>query len=515
MPSLIFRPTPPLRPFVRWRARWVFIVALGLATPIVQAAQPLRAPVKKPALSSASLEPVLPAAVATALARAKVPRDAVSMLVAGVDGDGPARLRHRADVAMNPASVMKLVTTFAALDLLGADHTWKTRFYADGPVADGVLRGNLYIRGGGDPKLVVERIDAMFKAVQARGVREVRGDLVLDSSIFAPVPRDPAEFDGEPLRPYNSTPDGLLVNFKSLIFTFTPDGDSGTARIRSEPPMAGVRIDTSVPMATTPCGDWRAGLQGDFAQPDDVHFAGRYPAKCGERTWPLAYVDPASYARRVLMAMWAASGGVVDGVARDGPVPAAARWLMDAPSLPLAEIIADVNKFSNNVMAQQLFLTLSAPDEKSQRPGRGQGNLGASREKIAAWWPRAVGPGVPPPLLENGSGLSRDERITAAGLSQLLRRAAAHPQGAVFASSLSLAGMEGTTLGMRDRGLAPGAVGNARLKTGTLRDVAAVAGYATGRGGQRYVVVGLINHPNAPAARPALDALVEWAVTAP
>ncbi len=467
-----------------------------------------------------SAEAVLPPEVATALARARVPRDAVSLLVARVDGpeDAPARLRHRADEAMNPASVMKLVTTYAGLDLLGADYTWTTQFYADGPLADGVLNGNLYIRGGGDPKLVLERVDAMFRALQQRGVREVRGDLVLDNSIFAPVARDPAEFDGEPLRPYNSTPDGLLVNFKALILTFTPDGGSGTARVRSEPPLAGVAVDTTVPMNAAPCGDWRGNLQADFGDPNRVRFSGAYSAKCGERVWPLAYVDPASYARRALLAMFATAGGVVHGTAREGPVPLTARWLMDAPSLPLSEVIADVNKFSNNVMAQQIFLTLSAPDTRGvagKRPARGQASLEGSRAAIKAWWPLAMGlarPAVPPPLVENGSGLSRDERITAAGLARLLRRAAVHPQGAVFINSLSVAGVDGTTLGMKSRGLAPEAMGNARLKTGTLRDVAAVAGYATGRSGQRYVVVGLVNHPNAPAARPALDALVEWAV---
>ncbi|APW40219.1 D-alanyl-D-alanine carboxypeptidase/D-alanyl-D-alanine-endopeptidase [Rhodoferax koreense] len=464
--------------------------------------------------------PVMPPEIASALARAKVPRDAVSLLVAPVDGpeSGPPRLALRTDAPMNPASVMKLVTTYAGLDLLGADYTWTTHFYADGPLADGVLRGNLYIRGGGDPKLVLERVDAMFKALQQRGVREVRGDLVLDNSLFAPVARDPAEFDGEPLRPYNSTPDALLVNFKALILTFTPDGASGTARVRSEPPLAGVAIDATVPMNTAPCGDWRGGLQADFGDPSRVTFAGSYSAKCGERVWPLAYADPASYARRALLAMFVAAGGVVDGTAREGAVPGGARWLMDSPSLPLADIIADVNKFSNNVMAQQIFLTLSAPDTRDvpgKRPAKGQATQEGSRQAIAAWWPLAMGaarPAVPPPLVENGSGLSRDERITAAGLGRLLRRAAVHPQATVFLNSLSLAGVDGTALGMRNRGLAPEAMGNARLKTGTLRDVAAVAGYATGRSGQRYVVVGIVNHPNAGAARPALDALVEWAV---
>ena len=447
----------------------------------------------------------LPPDIASALARAKVPQDAVSLYVARADGVGLPRLSHRANALVNPASVMKLVTTFAALDTLGADYTWKTRFYADGPVKDGVLLGNLYIQGGGDPKLVLERIVADFAALQARGVQKVRGDIVLDHEIFAPGPSDPAGFDGQALSPYNSAPDGLLVNFKSLIFTFTPEPDSGIARIRSEPPIADVLIDAQVPLSAKSCNDWRGELQADFADPNRVQFGGSYPVKCGERVWPVAYTDPASYARRVLQALYLGLGGNLGGEVRDGRTPNDATWLMDAPSQPLGELIADVNKFSNNVMAQQMFLTLGL---QGGRPA----TFAASRAAVAAWWPRAMGSDVPTPTLENGSGLSRDERTSARALGQLLRRAAAHPQAAVFANSLSIAGVDGTGQRMRDRGLAPESMGNAQLKTGTLRDVASVAGYATGRSGQRYVVVGIVNHPLAPAARAALDALVEWTV---
>ncbi len=451
----------------------------------------------------------LPPAVASALAQARLPPDAVSLYVARADGVGAPRLRHRADVPVNPASVMKLVTTYAALDMLGADHTWKTRFYADGPVRDGVLLGNLYIQGGGDPKWVLERVNADLAALQAQGVRRVRGDIVLDHTVFAPGERDPAAFDGQALSPYNSTPDGLLVNFKSILFTFTPEPDSGIARIRSEPPLAGLQVDAQVPLSAQPCGDWRSELRAALADPERVQFAGSYPVKCGERVWPVAYPDPASYARRVLQALYLGAGGTqggqLDGVVRDGRTPEGARLLLEAPSLPLGMLIADVNKFSNNVMAQQMFLTLGL---QRQPPG----TFESARAAVAAWWPGAVGRDVPVPTLDNGSGLSRDERSSARALGRLLQRAAAHPQAAVFAQSLGIAGVDGTVQRMRDRGLAPESIGNAQLKTGSLRDVASVAGYATGRSGQRYVVVGIVNHPQAAAARPALDALVEWAV---
>ncbi|MFT3718347.1 D-alanyl-D-alanine carboxypeptidase/D-alanyl-D-alanine-endopeptidase [Pseudorhodoferax sp.] len=443
----------------------------------------------------------LPPEIATALAHARVPRDAVALLVQPLDG-GPPRLAHREGAAMNPASVMKLVTTLAALDQLGPAYTWKTRFYADGPVADGVLDGNLYIEGGGDPKLVLERVDAAFRALQAAGVRQVRGDMVLDGSVFEAPARDPAAFDNEPLRPYNVAPDGLLVNFKALILRFAPQ-DDGTALVHAEPPLAGVTVPAQVALARGPaCGDWRGALQADFSDPNAVRLAGRYPAACGEREWAVAYVEPASYAQRALLALFRAAGGELDGAARAGRRPAGARLLLEAPSLPLAEVIADVNKRSNNVMAQQLVLTLAA---RRALPGR----MEEGRAALAAWWRRFVGAATPAPVLDNGAGLSRDERISAGALGRLLLLASHHAQAEVYRQSLSLAGIDGTTERMRERGLAQ-VVGNAWLKTGTLRDVAAVAGYVRGQSGQQYAVVGLVNHPQASAARPALDALLEW-----
>jgi serine-type D-Ala-D-Ala carboxypeptidase/endopeptidase (penicillin-binding protein 4) len=462
----------------------------------------------------------LPPTVAAALARAGVPREAMSVMVQAIpDGTAtpgkqsaadaaalaaPARLAHRIEANMNPASVMKLVTTYAALNSLGADFVWKNRVYTDGPVLDnGVLLGDLVLRGSGDPKLVLERIQDLFAQVQAKGVREVHGNIVLDRSIFTVPDKNPADFDDEPLRPYNAVPDGLLVNFKSLIFKFSPDEVNQRVLVQYEPPIAGVNIPTSVPLDKGSCGDWRSALRADFFTPQKISFSGRYAASCGERTWPVAYSQPRAYAARVIEAMWLASGGSLTGSVREGAVPTSARPLLSATSLPLSAIIADVNKFSNNVMAQQVFLTLSAQNQT--------GSFAASRQQLAAWWKKTL-PRFSAPTMENGSGLSRKERLSAQALTGLLHHAAASPQASVFASSLGLAGVDGTVAKLRDRRPDSIAIGNAQLKTGTLNDVAALAGYATGRSGQRYSVVGIINHPNAEAARPALDNLVEWAI---
>ncbi len=462
-------------------------------------------------------EPRLPKAIAQALARAQVPASAVSLLVVDANGQRPPRLSHRAGESMNPASVMKLVTTYAALDVLGPDFLWKTNVTMDGSVQNGLLDGNMLVRGGGDPKLVVERLQALLTQVQASGVRAIHGDIVLDRSAFSEAAGDAAEFDGEPLRPYNTQPDALLINFKTLMMTFTPDLAQGRALVRTEPPMAGLLMDDSVPLLpSAPCGDWRSDLRASVDSPSRVQFLGSYASACGERVWPSAYADPSSFAARAIEGSWKVLGGLLTGQVRDATAPELAMLRsrgtlsgntsplrLESPSLPLLEIVRDVNKFSNNVMAQHLFLSLGLHGKLGQTQA---GTFEAGRAATQAWWLKIL-PAAAPPLLDNGSGLSRSGRISARSLAAMLQHAAKSPLADALADSLPLVGVDGS---MRER--AKAATGRAQIKTGSLRDVSAVAGYAQGASGSRYIVIGIVNHPNASAARPALNTLIEWAV---
>jgi D-alanyl-D-alanine carboxypeptidase/D-alanyl-D-alanine-endopeptidase (penicillin-binding protein 4) len=439
----------------------------------------------------------LPPEVEAALARGKLPRDAVTVLVAPVGGGAP-RVAHRIDAPVNPASVAKLTTTLAALELLGPTYTWNTTVAVDGPVQGGVLQGNLYLKGQGDPKLVIERLWLLLRRVQGLGIRGIAGDIVLDRSAFDVPPTDPGAFDGEPLRPYNAAPDALLINFKSVVLNFTPE--AGQARVQVEPPLAGVQWPAAVATAAGDCSDWRAALRLNLADPARPRFDGALPAACGALSWPLAFPQPATYAARAVAGLWQEMGGQLGGQVREGRLPAGAKVAFEAPSLPLVDIVRDVNKFSNNVMAQQLFLTLSLQQ-------RGTGTYEGSREVVRAWWRERFG--GEPPVMDNGSGLSRNERITARQLGQLLQAAWASPLMPDLAASLPLMGLDGTLRrGRRNVGLA-------HLKTGSLRDVTGVAGYVHGAQGRRFVLVAIANHGNAGALRPAIDALVEWTAREP
>ena len=440
----------------------------------------------------------LPATVRAALDRAGVPLAAVAAVVVPVER-GAAMVSHKANEPMNPASVMKIVTAYAALDLLGPAFTFGTTFLAAGEASNGILEGDLFIRGGGDPKLTADRLWLALHELRSRGVREIRGDMVLDRSYFAPAAHDPGRFDNDPRRAYNVGPDALLVNFHAIEFRFIPS--AAVVQVAAQPDLPNIEIVTRIKPLPGPCGWWRENLKQEFIDNGmlgTLVFSGSMPVACGENTWSLSLFDSARFTESVLRWLWSESGGKLTGKVRAGPVAAGARPLMRAESEPLANLVRDMNKFSNNVMARHLFLALSA-----EREGRGDA---AASARLVREWLAARGIDAPGFAVENGSGLSRDDRITAATLAALLRHAWASPLMPELAASMPIFGTDGTLKSRRPSG----ASGQAHLKGGTLTGVQAVAGYVLDRLGRRWVVAMMVNHPKANAAQPALDALVEW-----
>jgi len=438
----------------------------------------------------------LPDSVASALKAANVPTMAVGISVMPVAAPGLS-LAVNENVPMNPASTMKLVTTLAGLELLGPQFAWRTDALATAPLVNGALEGDLYLRGSGDPRLVVEHLWLLVQRVRGIGVREIRGDLVLDRGAFDTMAHDPGAFDGESLRPYNAGPDALLLNYKSVSFHFVPDADAKQVRVYAIPQLAGMAVPPTVRAVEGACNDWRGRLGGDFSDPTRPQFRGGFPLACGDRVWHVSLLSHTQYVDAVFRALWNSSGGTWRGRARDGATPADARRLGQHESESLAEVIRDINKFSNNVMARQLFLTVGG--EVTKQPA----SVESAQRVIGDW---LVGKGLERRdfVLENGAGLSRIERLTASGLARLLVAAFASPLMPEFVSSMPLVGVDGT---MRKR---VGAAGSAHIKTGLLSDTRAVAGYVLAVSGRRYAVVAFVNHPNAGATQGALDDLLNW-----
>jgi len=440
----------------------------------------------------------LPLSMSNALRQARIPLRNVGVFVQAVDVNQPL-LSHNALAAFSPASVMKLLTTDAALELLGPTYSWKTQAYIDGSLSNGVLNGDLSIKGSGDPKLVMENFWLFLRQIRAKGVREIHGNLVLDRSVFEETIYDPAQFDGDPQKPYNVGPDALLLNYKTLTLHFMPDAAGNQVNVSVDPPLAGYTITPPKLSQDSVCGDWKGKLQADVEAAATV-FNCAYPVACGEQIW---YLNPyrmsaTQYFAAVFRQMWTELGGSLSGQVVAATVAPSARLLAEWQSPVVPEVIRDINKYSNNVMARQLLLTIGAQS--------GAGNVAGGAHAIAGWL-AAKGIATDDVLIDNGAGLSRSERLAPTTLGQLLLAAYHSAVMPEFIASLPLVGYDGT---MRHRLRGEPVAGQAHIKTGSLDEVRSVAGYVQAASGKMYVVVCLINHANAAAGQQAQDALLQW-----
>lgn len=442
----------------------------------------------------------LPESFTQALKQAGIPVTHVGVVVRELDGT--PILLHGEDQAFNPASVMKLVTTLAALDSLGPAHVFKTLAWVDGELKDGVLTGNLVLQGGGDPGLTPERFWMLLRSLRQRGLREIRGDVLLDNSYYAIAARDPGAFDQAPLRPYNAQPSALLVNFNTRLLRLCAREDRVLARL--DPPLDSLALDSQLQPGDIPCDGWddEVTLRREG---NTLVLEGQVSGECGEQVMALNLDASAANVTAWFQSLWRDLGGTHQGQVReDAPGPDAG-LLMAFDSAPLSLLVRDVNKYSNNVMAKMLYLNLGAA-----RFG-GPATWDKAERAVRAWL-EEKGLALPELVLENGSGLSRVERISAASMASLLAWASRQPVYYEFAASLPAVGLEGTQRN-RFNGNGGGGrdlSGRAWLKSGTLNGARCLAGYVLGQDGARRVLVFFINHPRAGMALAAQEALLEW-----
>ena len=446
----------------------------------------------------------LPPEVERVMSQRRIPGTSLSVMVREIGRDQPL-VSYNAEVPRNPASTMKVLTTYAALELLGPAYTWRTRAYATGPVQDAVLDGDLVIEGGGDPFMTAERWWAFANGIRQAGVERIGGDVVIDNGYFAHQGDDRGAFDNRPYRSYNVLPDALMVNFQTVNVSVVPDAASGTVRARVNPWPANMVVENSVRLDKGPCRRGSAGVV--VAMPDGpngkrLSLGGHYAAGCGPLSVSRAVMRAPDFAFGTFKSNWQQSGGTLDGDLRLGPLPPDARLLYSHDSLSLAEVIRLVNKFSSNVMSRHLLLTMAA--EKAGRPG-----TTAAGERVIREFLGTRGIVIPDLVIDNGSGLSRLERSTATGLAEVLLDAWRSQYAPEFQASLPLSAVDGT---LRRRFRAPELEGRLRMKTGSLQDVSALAGYVNAASGRTYVAVIILNHPRAElGAGDAIQAaLVNW-----
>ncbi|SIT72650.1 D-alanyl-D-alanine carboxypeptidase / D-alanyl-D-alanine-endopeptidase (penicillin-binding protein 4) [Burkholderia sp. b13] len=458
----------------------------------------------------------LPAPVMAGLARARVPLSSVSVVVQRVNDRQPL-LAWNASKRMLPASTMKLVTTYAGLSILGPNYRWRTSAYRDGSIdASGILHGNLYIQGTGDPKLVPEELIDLVDKIHKQGITTLDGDLVLDKRWFDASTHNLPAFDNNTDSPYNVGPDPLLYAFKSLSFKLNPS-PNGDVAIDVTPALAQLKIVNQLRKTRGACtGVLQSVTPAITPTPQGIVqavFSGDYPTRCGARTVNMAALDHSSFFAGGFLALWKQTGGTFTGKVREGATPSNAQLVATHRGIELSTIVNDINKLSNNTMTRNLFLSIGAVGARpiaSHIPvtlAPPVPSTPARSAQVIRDFLAKSGLAMPELQLDNGSGLSRNEYVSAASMAKLLVAANASPVAQAFVASLPIAGVDGT---MRHRLTGAPVGGNARIKTGTLRDVRAIAGYVAAANGESYVVVSFINDPRAAAARQAHDALLEW-----
>jgi serine-type D-Ala-D-Ala carboxypeptidase/endopeptidase (penicillin-binding protein 4) len=459
--------------------------------------------------SSMAQAVALPAEVHAALVQAGVGSEALAVLVvpAGAHRVSGPRLAHQAERAMQPGSTMKVVTSVVALDRLGPNHRGRTSLWSAAPQVGDVLQGDWVLKGGADPEFGLPQLWALLQELRFQGIREITGDLIVDRTLFHPARRDQGlpPFDEAPEFEYNVIPDALHLA-SSLLPLELSSRDAALA-VRSLPALPGLRFDTSqVQVVNAPCNTW-----GDLwqtpqvrSQPNDITvvFTGRFPLDCTRRV-NLQVIDRQALTERLVRIVWQQLGGTWNGAAREAATPAGARELAVRQGRPWGELLRHLNKVSDNAWTRLLYLNLGLARMAANPQADTQALAG---QEVLAWFAQQ---GIPTEglVLDNGSGLSRSERISAAQLVAVLQASRTGPWAPELLMSLPVPGVDGT---MRNRLKDSPAAGQARLKTGTLRNVRALAGYVPDVNGRQWVVAAMLNDERAAQARPALDVLVAW-----
>ena len=454
----------------------------------------------------AAAEAELPPELAAAIKDADFSSDGIGLFIQGVDNEKPLVALH-ADLFLNPASVIKLVTTAAALDMLGQGYRWSTEVMYTGNIEGHTLNGDLYIRGNGDPYLTPERFWRLLNRIYIVGIHRITGDVLIDNSYFEPGKVDYAAFDQQPYRTYNVGPNAVLVGFQATEFHLDIDttGTDPAVKITPFPQSPRLRIINQVKLVNGSCNAWKKRLSLETrnnAGMLEVVFSGNYALACKQRTLYRRVSEAQDHYQHFFLPLWNQIGGSIDGKITQGIVPADAKRLLEESSISLAEAVRLVNKFSNNVMTRQILLSMGA--QEFGPPGTTDKGIAA----VNAWLVEHK-LDHPDLQLDNGAGLSRDARISAGLLGELLLHVYKQAYMPEFIAALPVSGYDGS---MAHRFNDTPLVGHAHIKTGLLDFVQSMAGYVTTATGKRYVVVLLHNDKRAHtrSAEKLQNQLINW-----
>lgn len=474
---------------------------------------------------------ILPSEIQKTLLQKNIPSDAYGFSVLLLNPSDQENQSNgfgwNANKSMNPASTMKILTTFSALDQLGSNYRFKTNLYLNGKIDNGIMSGQLYIKGFGDPKLVPESLESLMHQLMSLGVNTIDADIYLDTSAYKASVKNSAPNDGEAMRSYNVSPDPLLFSFQTITFSLSSSKNS--IEISYTPNLSNFKVNNHLILGGN-CADWRKNIHINILKDTEgnwaANFNGKFPAQCGNVLWNVVAIPNDELFKMGFIAAWEEAGGKWLKVPRfqSGVVPSTAPLVIEFSGTLLTDAIMDTNKYSNNVMARQIFLTPTLEIKHSSVTID-------DAILLTKKWLQIHQLNIPELVLQNGSGLSDIERISPKHMTDLLKYAAFSIHNDLFVKTLPIAGVDGTmrhrlmhlfksffahiphenaskiTMRLPEQLHETGAY----LKTGSLSQVRAIAGYVVSKSGKVYAVSSIINHPNAALGGSAVnDALVVW-----
>lgn len=437
----------------------------------------------------------LPAPIEKALNDAKIKADTVALSVRELDGD--ILFEHNATAPMRAASLMKLLTTYAALERLGPSWTWKTEAYTQGDIKDGRLDGALLLKGYGDPSLTIERLWLLTQQLKKNGLRDISDGLIIDLSY---LDQPPIDFKKPLDAPWEIVPSALMINLQATRLFF--ERKENSVKVRAEPDL-GWQFKLDLPIVDAPCredveDEWQP--QMDWSSTPTAYIQGKFPSGCDTKILNIGVTDPTYYIGAIFKNIWQEQGGTISGTVRLGTLNTTQLPFAQIESNPLSKAIVDMNKFSSNPMARAIYLSIGKTYPQAELNNAESADIEIKR------WLAEKKLYFPELVQETGSGLSRREQLSASHWTELLSSAAHSRYAAEFTASLPILGVDGT---MRKRLKGEAAMGWGHFKTGTLSDTKSLAGYLTTASGKRLAIAILINTPNlGRRADPAFEQLL-------
>jgi serine-type D-Ala-D-Ala carboxypeptidase/endopeptidase (penicillin-binding protein 4) len=405
------------------------------------------------------------------LERSKIPDSGFGFYVATGDQSESVIFKKNAEKKLVPASITKLVTAAAAISQFPPGTKFKTTLWSTAAVENGVLKGDLILRGGGDPGFISETMWYLVNVFVRSGVRTVEGDIVVDDTLFDQLRYDPSRQKERVDRAYDAPTGAMSFNWNSVNIFVRPGGKAGEpAQVFADPESQYIHLISKIETVASGGKSHVEVERGDDKKSsgDVVVVSGKIALDSPEMVVFKNITQPDLWSGYGLKSFLQQRGIEVKGTVKTGMTPGNARLMAETDGKTIQDVLSDMNKFSNNFVAEMVTKNMAAAQNPPGTMEKGMKILNQYLEKI----------GVPSNQYElfNPSGLTRENKASAYAfwrvLNEMKTQFRYQPE---FLNSLPIAGIDGT---LKKRMKGTSAERWVRAKTGFLTGVVSLAGYA-------------------------------------